>query len=189
MARSREITHLVACIVTVLAMGVAVAHADDPITNFFTGISIIAWAFGLIPTIIAFARGHSNLLALAFLNVVVCLIGIIPIVGWIVALLGWIGIFIWAASGPTRARERTSETPLGRGVRELFKWHSAEPMGPLDHANRQLSEELYPLPPETDEQKNKLGPADRGLEIEKLYRLKKGGSISEAEFERLIARL
>lgn len=160
MVRSRKITHLVACIVTLLTMGVAVAqhataktpllkaNADDPITNFFNGISIIAWAFGLIPTIIAFSRGHTHKFALGFLNVIVCLMGIIPIFGWIVAPLGWIGTFIWAVSGEAKKEEGGFGSlldPSTDRIRSVAKkcWDGIEPVV----KNRAMTDFLKRPPP------------------------------------------
>ena len=78
---------------------------------------------------------------------------------------------------------------LGVAAWDRLRNKPVRDVGPLEPDNRHPFEELYPLPPETGEDKNKREPADRVEIIERLYRLKKAGSISEAEFERLIARL
>lgn len=66
---------------------------DGPNMAAHTGVFLFVMAFGLgmylLPTIVAAARKHRQLPAIALLNI---------LLGW--SVLGWIGAIIWAMTTP-----------------------------------------------------------------------------------------
>jgi ABC-type transport system involved in cytochrome c biogenesis permease component len=57
------------------------------------GVLMVATLLYLLPSFIAFSRGHNNRVAIAVLNV---------LVGW--TFLGWVGALVWALTKPSPPR-------------------------------------------------------------------------------------